>query len=124
MHPFAFRTHAHKLGLVNSGYVVKHNQNGAQDWIEIGRRSPQLPQMFYPATNKMQVKKGDILVGRCTMKNFVERTVYVGATGDDEMCNFYVMYYVKGDKTLENNICLRYGPPYWYLKDFKVNFRI
>jgi len=50
-----------------------------QEWIEIGRRSPQLPQMFYPATNKnVKINKDDILAARCTMFNFQNKTVSVG----------------------------------------------
>lgn len=121
MHPFAFRTHAHKLGIVNSGYVIKTDpESGEQSWTEIGRRSPQLPQMFYPATNKVEVKKGDVLAARCTMNNYLDHAVSIGSTGDDEMCNFYVMYYVKGDKILDNNICMSYGPPAWSFKNFKT----
>ena len=79
LHPFAYRTHAHKLGIVNSGYVVKNNERtGEQKWIEIGRRSPQLPQMFFPATNEVEVKKGDILAARCTMDNFRDHDVSIG----------------------------------------------
>ena len=122
IHPFAYRTHAHKLGIVNSGYVVKTNaRTGQQEWTEIGRRSPQLPQMFFPASNKITVNKGDILAARCTMKNFRDHTVRIGATGEDEMCNFYIMYYVKGDKSLINQNCWSMGPPYFHLDDFKVN---
>ena len=40
------------------------------------------------------------------------------ATGDDEMCNFYIMYYSAG-KELKNNVCFTNGPPFWYFKDFK-----
>lgn len=79
LHPFAFRTHAHKLGIINSGYVVKKDKStGKQQWTEIGRRSPQLPQMFFPAVQKVEVNKGDVLVARCTMKNFRDHTVYIG----------------------------------------------
>jgi peptidylglycine monooxygenase len=77
--PFAYRTHAHKLGLVNTGYVVKKNsQTGKEEWIELGRRSPQLPQMFYPATNMVSVKKGDVIATRCTMDNVRDHNVYIG----------------------------------------------
>jgi peptidylglycine monooxygenase len=78
MHPFAFRTHAHKLAIVNSGYVIKNDENGEENWTEIGKRSPQLPQMFYPVKNDIEVRKGDILAARCTMFNFKERTVSIG----------------------------------------------
>ena len=78
--PFAYRTHAHKLGIVNSGYVIKTDPiTLEQEWIEIGRRSPQLPQMFYPATNQdITINKGDILAARCTMYNFRDHSVSIG----------------------------------------------
>jgi hypothetical protein len=43
----------------------------------------------------------------------------IRATNDDEMCNFYIMYYVKGTKTLTGNVCYTPGPPFWYFKDFE-----
>ena len=58
MVPFAFRTHAHKLGKLNSGYLISKNNEGVSTWQEIGRRSPQLPQMFYPVNNNVTIKKG------------------------------------------------------------------
>ena len=82
MHPFAYRTHTHKLGLVNTGYVVKTNPSNPNDetWTELGRRSPQLPQMFFPVqdADKITVNKGDVLAARCTMRNTKDHTVYVG----------------------------------------------
>lgn len=79
IHPFAYRTHAHKLGLVNSGYVIKtNNSTGEQEWIELGRRSPQLPQMFVPIKNNITIDFNDILAARCTMKNYRKKTVRVG----------------------------------------------
>ena len=119
MHPFAYRTHAHKLGVVKSGYVVKTSQDNSEEWTEIGRRSPQLPQMFFPVSNKeLEVKKGDVLAARCTMRNNRDHIVSIGSTGDDEMCNFYIMYYVKGDRILDQNICMTYGPPFWSFANF------
>ncbi len=78
--PFAYRVHAHKLGIVNTGYLVKTNKSTQdQDWIELGRRSPQLPQMFYPITNKsITIEKDDTIVLRCTMFNSKNQTVFVG----------------------------------------------
>lgn len=99
MHPFAFRTHAHKLGeniflvlrfrlvdvrtrsifrgLVNSGYRVRGHAD-EQQWTEIGRRSPQLPQMFYPTETDVTIKSGDFVAAVCTMFNFHSRTVRIG----------------------------------------------
>lgn len=41
LHPFAFRTHTHKLGKLVSGWKVN---NG--NWELIGRHNPQEPQVF------------------------------------------------------------------------------
>ena len=30
------------------------------------------------------------------------------------MCNFYMMYWVDGDKLLEDNVCTSPGPPNYY----------
>lgn len=66
------------------------------------------------------------------MENDEDREVVVGGTGKDEMCNFYLMYWVEGDRVLtgesihsqlhnENNICFAVdntcfspGPPQYY----------
>ncbi len=95
MHPFAFRTHAHKLGkifylfekkmllnylnkgLVNSAYRVR-GEDDDQEWTEIGRRSPQLPQMFYPTQNDVTIKQGDYVAAVCTMFNSQSRVVRIG----------------------------------------------
>lgn len=36
------------------------------------------------------------------------------STGNDEMCNFYIMYYIDGDETLNNKYCFSMGPPHYY----------
>lgn len=96
MHPFAFRTHAHKLGkiffknkfnmkrkifffsgLVNSAYRVR-GKNDDQEWTEIGRRSPQLPQMFYPTQKDVTIKQGDYVAAVCTMFNTRSHVVRIG----------------------------------------------
>lgn len=88
IYPFAFRTHAHSLGVVISGYKF----NGT--WTLIGKGNPQWPQAFYPVKKFIEVKKNDVLVGRCVYNSMgqTERTV-MGAKHTDEMCNFYMMYY-------------------------------
>ena len=34
-----------------------------------------------------------------------DRTTVVGPTGEDEMCNFYMMYWVQGKDTIQPNTC-------------------
>jgi peptidylglycine monooxygenase len=110
LHPFAYRTHTHKNGKVVSGYLVRDGQ-----WSLIGKKDPQLPQMFYPVDNtNMIIKNGDTVAARCTMHNENDRDVFIGSTGGDEMCNFYMMYWVNGDKTLADSTCYSPGPPYYY----------
>ena len=51
-------------GKVISGWKVSEGS----EWTLIGKKSPQLPQMFYPVEDKeLTIKKGDIIAARCTM---------------------------------------------------------
>lgn len=120
LYPFGFAVHTHKLGLVNSGYVIKTDpQTGEQKWIEIGRKSPQQPQILYPVTNQIELNKGDIIAARCTMNNYLDHVVKFGFTNNDEMCNFFIMFYTKEDLKLENNSCNSIGPT-WSFRDFET----
>ncbi|EZA57297.1 Peptidylglycine alpha-hydroxylating monooxygenase [Ooceraea biroi] len=112
IHPFAYRTHTHSLGKVVSGYVIKPND----EWIELGKRDPLTPQMFYPVTHRVPITYGDTLAARCTMKNTRDRVTYIGKTNEDEMCNMYIMYYVENDAPLKQKYCFSTGPPYYYWK--------
>ena len=76
-----------------------------QDWQLIGKKNPQLPQMFYPIENKMTLTQGDTVAARCTMVNHRDRVTYIGTTNEDEMCNFYIMYWVQGKKPMQKNTC-------------------
>ncbi|GAA6105399.1 peptidyl-glycine alpha-amidating monooxygenase B isoform X2 [Tachysurus ichikawai] len=105
MYPFAFRTHTHRLGKVVSGYRVRNGQ-----WTQIGRQSPQLPQAFYPASNAIDVRYGDILAARCvfTGEGKTSKTK-IGGTSNDEMCNFYIMYYMDSKHALPYMDCVDHG---------------
>jgi peptidylglycine monooxygenase len=111
LHPFAFRTHTHKLGLAVAGYRITPDGK----WDLVGKHNPQKPQMFYPVEGKdMTISEGDVMAARCTMNNFQSHTVRIGSTGNDEMCNFYMMYYVDGDRILNKKYCFTSGPPFYY----------
>jgi len=116
LHPFAFRTHTHALGRVVSGWKV----SPSMDWSLIGKKDPQLPQMFYPVEDKsMVIRKGDTIAARCTMVSYRDRITWVGATAEDEMCNFYMMYWVEGD-ILNGEWCTSLGPPVYTWDRFLV----
>lgn len=110
--PFAYRTHTHSLGKVVSGYVIKNNY-----WIELGKRDPLKPQMFYPVENSPVIEQNDTLAARCTMVSNRDRWTYVGSTAEDEMCNFYLMYYVEHGEPLKTKYCFTQGPPGFTWRD-------
>ena len=65
MVPILYRTHTHELGTAVSGYVVRDNK-----WIELGRKSPQDPQAFYPvSTPNLILTNRDIIATRCTFNS-------------------------------------------------------
>ncbi|CAH0592234.1 unnamed protein product [Chrysodeixis includens] len=113
IHPFAFRTHTHALGKLVTGYVVRQDESG-DVWTLLGKKDPQLPQMFYPVASTKPIQRDDVLAARCTMNNTHEFPVRIGATNKDEMCNFYLMYWVENDTPLERKYCFTGGPPYYY----------
>jgi len=118
LHPFAFRTHTHALGKMVSGWRVRKNSADEMDWTLLGKKSPQEPQMFYDMDDKnIIVKQGDILAARCTMVNNRDRTTYIGATAADEMCNFYMMYWVQGEQPVTPDTCFTNGAPGWSWKE-------
>jgi peptidylglycine monooxygenase len=124
MHPFAFRVHTHSHGTQVSGWLVKEDpETGRDDWSLIGSRDPQLPQMFEPVKNdSMLISPGDIVAARCTIKNTEDHEITIGPTGKDEMCNFYLMYWVEGDRTLLDNTCFSPGSPqYHWSKEAGLN---
>nr|XP_039267378.1 uncharacterized protein LOC120342565 [Styela clava] len=96
IHPFAFRTHAHALGVEVLGFRIRD-----AEWTLIGAKSPQLPEAFYPVTMKnMTIRYNDILAARCVMDNFRNVPTSIGYRHTDEMCNFYIMFWV--DARYEN----------------------
>ena len=73
----------------------------------------------------MSVTKGDVIAARCTMVNHLDHSVQIGPTNNDEMCNFYLMYWIKGQKPMDlgQNNCFTAGPPVWswYRNTFLTN---
>lgn len=107
MHPFAFRVHTHSHGVKVSGYKIHDDK-----WTLIGEMDPQEEQMFYPVKNPKEVviEPSDYVAARCEFVNNEDRPVDTGPTQNDEMCNFYIMYYVdEKNKLIENSICTADG---------------
>lgn len=90
--PFAFRTHAHARGRSISAYRIRKDE-----WYLIGQGNPQEPQAFFPIENRKKaiIHRGDHVVARCTFDSNSSKVIYPGSYSQDEMCNFYMMYYTK-----------------------------
>jgi len=102
LHFFAYRTHAHSLGSVITGYVYNANKSS---YHEIARGNPQWPQAFYPMKQVETVHPGEILAARCTYNTLGHNTTTrIGSTGGDEMCNLYLMFYAKPGDAPDNFI--------------------
>jgi len=91
IHPFAYRVHTHKLGVVVTGYKIDHTTGEIE---EIAKGNPQWPQAFYPMKKKVVIQPTDFVAARCTFSNKNSNvTTHIGQTAGDEMCNLYIMYY-------------------------------
>ncbi|KAK3593802.1 hypothetical protein CHS0354_014344 [Potamilus streckersoni] len=100
IYPFGYRTHAHSLSTVISGYVKNST------WNMIGKGNPQWPQAFYPVQKPVIIQPGDYLIAQCTYSSIgSNKYTYIGATANDEMCNFYIMYYTKSSKEAKYGTC-------------------
>ncbi|XP_025899851.1 peptidyl-glycine alpha-amidating monooxygenase isoform X2 [Nothoprocta perdicaria] len=107
MHLFAYRVHTHRLGQVVSGYRVRNGQ-----WTLIGRQSPQLPQAFYPVEHPVDIRFDDILAARCVFSGEGRTTeTHIGGTANDEMCNFYIMYYMEAQHAVSYMTCTQNANP-------------
>ncbi|NWY65138.1 AMD monooxygenase, partial [Erithacus rubecula] len=107
MHLFAYRVHTHRLGKIVSGYRVRNGQ-----WTLIGRQSPQLPQAFYPVKYPVDISYDDILAARCVFSGEGRTTeTHIGGTADDEMCNFYIMYYMEAKHAVSYMTCTQNANP-------------
>ncbi|MCP9260924.1 Protein CBR-PGHM-1 [Dirofilaria immitis] len=105
-----------------SGWVVRENQYGQDIWELIGERNPLLPQMFQSVNKNITIRQGDIVASRCVLNNNEDKEYTMGNTANDEMCNYYLMYWVLGDRILRDNICYSPGPPeYHWTNEAELN---
>uniref|UniRef100_A0A6A7G7G2 Peptidyl-glycine alpha-amidating monooxygenase B-like n=1 Tax=Hirondellea gigas TaxID=1518452 RepID=A0A6A7G7G2_9CRUS len=100
---FGYRVHTHSLGIVVSGYKYSM-QSG--EFEEIAKGNPQWPQAFYPMQRALKISPDDLVLARCTFNSSARnRTTYIGSTGEDEMCNLYLMYYTDRETGSEWAVC-------------------
>lgn len=118
LHPFRFRVHTHKLGtrvmgakLGSSSRNKATRTHTAGEDVIIGQESPQKPQMFYPVKDTdIVIRKGDTVYASCEFNNTKSHIVNIGMTGEDEMCNFYLMYWTDSPNLLSRRSCFGENP--------------
>lgn len=116
IHPFRFRVHTHKLGTKVVGAKMSSRQRNSLGYkvdeaSTIGVGDPQKPQMFYPVEDsKMTLKRGDTVYAYCEFNNNKSHIVNIGQTGDDEMCNYYLMYWTNSPRLLTKSNCFGQNP--------------
>lgn len=125
IHPFRYRVHTHKLGTrVLGAKIGDKKRTGISDSSRayepeddriIGVGDPQKPQMFYPVKEKdMTLTKGDSVYAHCEFNNNKTHVVKIGHTGDDEMCNFYLMYWTESQQLLNKGTCFGQNTPSFF----------
>lgn len=127
IHPFRYRVHTHKLGTkVTGAKIGKEQKNNLglnfNEGSIIGIGDPQEPQTFYPVRDtNLTLSQGDSVYAACEFNNNRSHPVKIGRTGDDEMCNFYMMYWTDSPNLLSESNCFSRNPePTYY--DLLSNF--
>jgi len=84
---FAYRVHAHSLGVRNTMEVFNNNTDKKSKIS----RDTQKPQIFIP-NPEMEISKGSVISAHCFYNSTNrQRTTRCGFTQADEMCNIYLM---------------------------------
>jgi len=87
---FAYRTHTHDLGKVATAYRVREGETKM-----IGKGNPTWPEAFYMREREsIDLQYGDKLIARCDYASNRNVDTFWGYNGgNEEMCNYYMMYY-------------------------------
>uniref|UniRef100_A0A915IB37 Copper type II ascorbate-dependent monooxygenase C-terminal domain-containing protein n=1 Tax=Romanomermis culicivorax TaxID=13658 RepID=A0A915IB37_ROMCU len=85
------------------------------------RGDPYINCTFYPISDQSTTLiGGDVVASTCEMVNNEDHRIYIGPKVDNEMCNFYLMYWVDGRRILQKGTCISNGPPsYYWMQDLE-----
>ncbi|NXL14192.1 AMD monooxygenase, partial [Setophaga kirtlandii] len=69
-------------------------------------------QAFYPVKYPVDISYDDILAARCVFSGEGRTTeTHIGGTANDEMCNFYIMYYMEAKHAVSYMTCTQNTNP-------------
>lgn len=111
-----YRSHTHGLGLIASGFKI--SKDGSQYQL-LGKQFPQHTFPYFPLESIkghfplesikgqsrrgeriVRIERGDVLAARCIMNNTRDIEVAIGERAEDEMCYFYLIYYVDSGESI------------------------
>ncbi|KAI1239736.1 hypothetical protein IHE44_0011164 [Lamprotornis superbus] len=71
-----------------------------------------LLEAFYPVKYPVDISYDDILAARCVFSGEGKTTeTHIGGTANDEMCNFYIMYYMEAKHAVSYMTCTQNANP-------------
>lgn len=90
--PFAFRAHAHAIAREISAWLV----NASGSFLIGEKSSPRAADPFQLTRSDLLIQHNDALLARCVFNSSARNSpTAIGISGDDEMCNFYFIYYIE-----------------------------
>lgn len=124
-----YRTHSHTLGQIGSGFRISGKDKS--QWQLLGKQSPQDRHHYYPLLGRdgkpedglvVRIEKGDTLAARCVVNNDRDADVAIGERHMDEMCYFYLIYYVDTNHSIPFPFrsCYTSDPDYKWSQDERL----
>lgn len=115
-----YRSHTHQLGQLASGFMI---EGGTTNWQLLGKQIPRHTHHYYPLENNgsqnqiVRLEEGDIVAARCIFRNTRNVDVKIGEGGRDEMCFFYLIYFVDVNQSRPLWSCLTEADDYSWEND-------
>jgi peptidylglycine monooxygenase len=78
--------------------------------------------MFYNVTySNLKIKQDDLLIAQCIMDSTLRnQTTAIGPRNEDEMCNFYIMYYTSYPGLIQNTLCFKDAQEFTWKESLKL----
>ena len=115
-----YRSHTHHLGELASGFKIEGETNY---WQLLGKQIPRHTYHYYPLENNgsqnqiVRLEEGDIVAARCIFRNTRNVDVKIGEGDRDEMCFFYLIYFVDANRSRPLWSCLTETDDYSWRND-------
>lgn len=69
----------------------------------------------------VKITQEDIIIAQCIMDSSLrDRVTIIGPRNEDEMCNFYIMYYTSYPGNIGNTLCFKDAQKYSWKEALKL----